>query len=129
MLEHEYVQDIDVRYTDIDTQHIVNNGVYPHYLTEARVGYFEAVAGLVAEEVQDIVVARLEIDFLNPIERKDEVSVHVRCVEVSESSFTLEYELRANGGAAARASTVHVTVDPETGESWPVPDDLYESLA
>lgn len=129
MDEFEYARNVDIRYMDIDTQHIVNNGVNAHYLTEARVGYFEAVADLIAEEVQDIVVANLEIDFLNPISRGDEVTVHVNCECVSESSFTLVYEVRANGEAAARASTVHVTIDPETGVSRQIPHRLRDALA
>lgn len=128
MDEFDYSQNVDVRYMDIDTQHIVNNGVYAHYLTEARVGYFEAVADLVAEEIQNIVVAHLEIDFLKSIARGDEVVVYVGCEDVSESSFTLTYEVEASGEAAARASTVHVTINPETGESQQIPDRLQEAL-
>lgn len=129
MDQFEYARNVDVRYMDIDTQHIVNNGIYAHYLTEARVGYFEAVAGLIAEEIQNIVVAHLEIDFLKPISRGDEVAVHVNCEDVSESSFTLAYEVRATDEAAARASTVHVMINPETGESQSIPDPLEEALA
>jgi len=128
MSDYEYTHRIEVRYRDIDTQRIVNNGVFPAYLTEARTGYLEAVLGRTAEAIQDIVTARLEIDYLEPVERGDDVTVHVRCSDVGTSSFTLEYEIRAGGDPAARGRTVHAYIDPETGESKPVPPGVRERL-
>lgn len=128
MSEYEYTKAVEVRYIDIDTQHIVNNGIYAHYLTEARVNYFEDVLGRVAEEIQDIVVAHLEIDFLKSLEHGDDVVVHLSCASVGRSSFTLEYELRVDDTPVARALTDHVTVNPETGESQSLPEDLRELL-
>jgi len=128
MGDYEYVKRVPIRYRDIDTQLIVNNGVYPTYLTECRAGYLEDVVGLVVEEIQDIVTARLEVDYLAPVKRGEELQVHLRCSEVGATSFTLEYEIRADGTATARARSVHVTIDPETGESKPVPDDYRVAL-
>lgn len=128
MTDYEYAHPITVRYRDIDTQGIVNNGVFPSYLTECRAGYFEEVLRLTVEEVQDIVTARLEIDYLAPIERSDGLTVHLRCTDVGTSSFTFKYEIRADGTAAARARTVHATIDPKTGESRSVPDELRARL-
>lgn len=54
--EFEFVTEVDVRYVDIDTQHVVNNGVYTQFLTESRVGFLEAITDRRIEEVQDIVV-------------------------------------------------------------------------
>lgn len=124
----EYVHSIEVRYMDIDTQHIVNNGVYAHYLTEARVGYLEEVTDRVAEHIDDIVVAHLEIDYRRPVERGDELRVHVRCTDVNESSFALAYELRVDTDPVATANSVSVTIDPETGDSRPITDRLRETL-
>lgn len=128
MADYEYTHRIAVRYRDIDTQGIVNNGVFPSYLTECRAGYFEDALGLTVEEVQDIVTARLEIDYLAPVERGDGLTVHLRCSDVGTSSFTFEYEIRADETAATRATTVHASIDPETGESRPVPDELRARL-
>jgi acyl-CoA thioester hydrolase len=129
MSDYEYTHRIAVRYRDIDTQRIVNNGVFPAYLTEARTGYLKAVLGRTAEEIQDIVTARLEIDYLDPVERGDEVRAHLRCSDVGLSSFTLEYEIRADGDPAARGRTVHAYINPETGDPKPVPPDIRERLA
>jgi len=125
---YEFVTKIDVRYVDIDTQHVVNNGVYSQFLTESRVGFLEAITDRRIEEVQDIVVGRLEIDFHRPLTREDEVSVTARCAAVGESSFTLEHEVLSGDDVAARAKTVLVSIDPETGESRRIPDALRDEL-
>jgi acyl-CoA thioester hydrolase len=129
MTDYEYTYPIDIRYRDIDTQRIVNNGVFPTYLTEARTGYFEEVLGRAAEEIQDIVTARMEIDYLEPVERGDDLTVHLRCADVGASSFTIEYEIRADGTPAARATTVQVYIDPETGESRAIEPDVRRRFA
>lgn len=55
-VEYEFVTEVDIRYVDIDTQNIVNNGVYTQFLTESRVGFLEAITDRKIEEIQDIVV-------------------------------------------------------------------------
>lgn len=128
MTEYDYVHRVPVRYRDIDTQGIVNNGVFPTYLTECRTQYFEDALGLIVEEIHDIVTARLEIDYLDPVKRSDELTVRLRCADVGDSSFTLEYELLTDDTPVARARSIHVTVNPETGESRPLTDELRDKL-
>lgn len=128
MQEHDYVHRIQVRYRDIDTQGIVNNGVFPSYLTECRTGYLEDLLDLTIEEVQNIVTARLEIDYLAPVERGQNLVIYLRCSAIGTSSFTLEYEIRADGDLATRARSVHAMIDPASGDSRPIPDEIRARL-
>jgi acyl-CoA thioester hydrolase len=128
MSEQEFVTDVDVRYVDIDTQHVVNNGVYSQFLTEARVKFLEEVTDRSIETIQDVVVGYLEIDYLHPLTRDDEVTVSARCTAVGESNFTLKHEIYGDDGLAARAKTVLVTINPEEGKSRPIPEELREAL-
>jgi acyl-CoA thioester hydrolase len=128
MQDRDYVHRVEVRYRDIDTQGIVNNGVFPSYLTECRTGYLEELLDLTIEEVQDIVTARLEIDYLAPVERGEDLVIHLRCAAVGTSSFTLEYEIRADGELAIRARSVHAMIDPASRDSRPIPDEMRAEL-
>lgn len=125
---HEFTTEVDVRYGDIDTQHVVNNSVYIQFLAEARVGFLEGILDARIEEVQDIVVGRQEIDYRQPLTRDDEVRVTARCTAVGRSSFTLEHEILSGEDVAARGKTVLVTIDPDTGDSRPIPESLRTEL-
>jgi acyl-CoA thioester hydrolase len=75
-------------------------------------------------------VARAEIDFLKPVFYPSTVNVFTRATRIGRSSWTLEHELRDadNNDLLARASTVLVHFDHDTGESKPLPDDIIEAI-
>lgn len=127
MAEFDHETTIDVRFRDLDTMGHVNNAVYATYLERGRVQYIEDVIG---ESLPDIsgVVADLHIDFEEPIEYGQTVTVAVRAGDLGTSSVSLEYEVRADGDLAATAETRVVVVDPDTGDPAPVPDVWRERI-
>ena len=127
MTDFPYETAIPVRYVDHDTLGHVNNAVYATFLEEARIAYFtEALDEPLTD--RSMVIASLEMDFLAPVTSQS-VTVALDVVDVGDKSFTMEYEVEAAGDVVARAETVQVHVDPETGASMSLPDDWREAFA
>ncbi|MFB6093409.1 MAG: acyl-CoA thioesterase [Halanaeroarchaeum sp.] len=118
---------VPVRYADHDTLGRVNNAVFASYLEEARVAFLRDVLEDVVGD-PSFVIANLEIDFLAPV-TSGSVDVGLGVAEVSERSFSLEYEVAADGDVVAVGSTVQVHVDPETREASALPEDWRDFLA
>jgi acyl-CoA thioester hydrolase len=127
MAEFNYEVELDVRFRDIDAMGHVNNAVYATYMEQARVSYIEDVVGEPLMETGGV-VADLHIDFEQPIDWGEDVTVAVRAGELGTSSIPLEYEIRADGDVAATGKTLMVTFDPAAGESRPIPDDWRERI-
>jgi len=127
MEEFPFEISLETRFRDVDSMGHVNNAVYVTYLEQARVVFLQDVAGLDTRE-SGIVIADLSIDYRRPIDLGGTVTVGLRVDDVGTRSIEQAYEIRADGdlAATARATTVHV--DPETGESVPIPDEWRERI-
>ncbi len=125
-----FTKDIEVRFRDLDLLGHVNNAVYLTYLEVARTSYYEEVLDMSFDQRDevDFNLVNVEMDFLRPVEFKDDVEVGVRTVDVGDSSMSTEYRVDVEGETAAEASTVQVAVDEE-GRPKEVPEDWRENLA
>jgi acyl-CoA thioester hydrolase len=120
-----YVHHETVRFRDVDELGHVNNAVFLTYLEEARIGFLVPKGA----EASGMILARVEVDFQAPLRTGDELEIGVRPVGVGTKSFELEYEIRTRDTVAARAKTVLVSFDYETGRSVEVPEAWREALA
>jgi acyl-CoA thioester hydrolase len=104
----------------------VNNSVYLTYLEETRDEWFLEVLGN-ALLLDDFVLARCAIDFRSPLTQDDgDVDVEVRATRVGRSSGTMAEKLTSvsDGRLAAEAESVVVHIDPQTGTSRPLTDEI-----
>ena len=110
-----------VRWDDLDAMGHVNNATYLTYIQETRFLWLSTAA---------MVVARAEVDFLEPIyEGGRFVDVTLWVESIGNSSFNLAYEVIGNNGAVhARVKTVQVMISPETKKSRPLTDSEREFL-
>ena len=110
-----------VRWDDLDAMGHVNNARYLTYIQESRFLWFPTA---------EMVVARAEVDFLEPIYeggRYFNVSLWVEAI--GNSSFTLAYEVSGDDGVVhAKVTTVQVAVSMETKKSRPLTDAEREFL-
>jgi acyl-CoA thioester hydrolase len=113
-----------VRFNDVDAMGHVNNAVYLTYVEEARIAFLRPLG----PTYESLILARAEIDYRSPLKDGEEVEVGVRCIRLGNSSFDLEYELRAGGRVVAEARSVQVAYDYETSASVPIPDGWRERL-
>jgi acyl-CoA thioester hydrolase len=123
-----YTVDIDVRFRDIDALGHVNNAVYATYVEQARTRYFRDVLDVDISQSSNV-LASLSIDFQRPIELPDEdVTVTVDVADLGRSSATMTHEVRVGGAVAAEAEATLVSLDPETGEPAPLPEDHRDKM-
>ena len=110
-----------VRWDDLDAMGHVNNATYLTYIQETRFLWLSNV---------EMVVARAEVDFLEPIYVGGRfVDVTLWVESIGNSSFVLAYEvLGDNGVVHAKVKTVQVTISPETKKSRPLKDSEREFL-
>lgn len=130
----EYTTAVEVRYTDIDTYGHVNNATYATYFEEARIDYLndvvDASEALLSggESGTGIVIANLEVDFVQPVRISDSVTVAVRIPRLGEKSFPFEYEVRTENGVAATGETTVVTYDRDAESSRSIPEDWRSAI-
>lgn len=75
------------------------------------------------------VIAHAEADYLQPMRVGDQMEIHAWCDKIGNASFTMRYDLLRDGKElVATAKTVHVTIEPESHATIPIPDSLRKSL-
>ena len=118
-----YTADIDVRFRDVDALGHVNNAVYATYIEHARTRFFRDVLDLDISRASTV-LASLSIDFRRPVELADDaVAVTVEIADLGRSSATMTHEVRVGDAVAAEAEATLVSLDPETGEPAPIPEE------
>lgn len=115
------------RFRDLDTNGHVNNAVYVSYLEQARSEYFDDVLDVPLADAE-IVIVRLELEYVAPISLSDAVTVHTRVPDVGTSSFPMEHVVVANERRVATASVTIVPFDLDTESARPVPEEWRESI-
>jgi acyl-CoA thioester hydrolase len=110
-----------VRWDDIDAFGHVNNAKYLTYIQEAR---------FLWSPIIEMVVARAEVDFIDPIyEGGRFYDVNLWVEAIGNSSFTMGYEVVGDNGLVhAKVRTVQVAVSMETMKSRPLTDAEREFL-
>ena len=110
-----------VRWDDLDAMGHVNNARYLTYIQESRFLWFPTA---------EMVVARAEIDFLEPIyEGGRYFNVSLWVESIGNSSFALAYEVSGDDGVVhARVKTVQVAVAMDSRKSRPLTDAEREFL-
>jgi len=126
-----YTTKLHVRWDDLDAFGHVNNASYLTYAQEARSNftwYSRKAAGL-EPLLANMVVARAEVDFIEPIyDGGFELDVAIWVSKIGNSSFELVYEFTSAQGLHARALTVQVAVSMETKKSRPLEQNERDFL-
>ncbi|WP_299429612.1 thioesterase family protein [uncultured Meiothermus sp.] len=115
---------IEVRFSDLDTLKHVNNAVYLTYDEIARGHYLRRVGATI--DGGNFVMARAEVDYLQPILFAQQVEIALRIESVGNKSFRTLSEIRANDQLAARIRVVVVWL--EDSRPARVPDWLREAI-
>jgi acyl-CoA thioester hydrolase len=120
-----------VRWDDLDAMGHVNNAKYLTYAQEARFLWAtEEFSGAMREtSLIEMVVARAEIDFVEPIyEGGRFVDVEITIGKIGNSSFNMLFTIGDQGKIFARVMTVQVAISTETMKSRPLTDKEREFL-
>jgi acyl-CoA thioester hydrolase len=127
----KYLNKQFVRWDDVDAFGHVNNAKYLVFTQEARFhwAYVQFEERQEKPAIVEMVVARAEVDFIQPIyEGGRFVDVHLWVEKIGTSSFAMVYEISDKGVLFARVKSVQVMVSLETRKSRPLTDTEREFL-
>lgn len=124
---------IIVRFSDLDAMRHVNNATYLSYLEEARIAYFNDVLNRSKDNLNySAVVARIEIDYIKPINLGDEIEVLTRVSKLGTKSSDVENLIviirQGEKIIAASALTKLVSYDYKKLISIPIPDEVKKKI-
>jgi acyl-CoA thioester hydrolase len=124
---------MEIRFVDVDAFGHVNNANYLTYFEQARVSYFNEVISWDYDwSKSGIILAKAEIDYIIPIQFKDEVTVYTRCSRMGTKSFDLEYRIvrlvKDHEQLMADGVTVMVAFDYTNKKSIEVPESWKKAI-
>jgi len=120
-----------VRWDDLDAFGHVNNAKYLTFAQEARFLWSteEFSTAMRESSLIEMVVARAEVDFIEPIYDGGRfVDVEISVEKIGNTSFVLLYTISDGGQVFAKMKTVQVAVSMETKKSRPLTDTEREFL-
>jgi acyl-CoA thioester hydrolase len=120
-----------VRYHEADAQGFLFNGRYLEIADVAMTEFFRRLGFDYREMVADGMdpsVVSAALTFRSPARFDEVLDVHVRCVQVGNSSFSLETLVTRDGQALAEMRLVYVNVDPVTARSRALPSPIERRL-
>jgi acyl-CoA thioester hydrolase len=118
---------LEIRFADIDAMGHVNNAVYLTYFEQGRIHYFNQLLGDKMDWNKfGIILARNEIDYLQPIVMKDEIYISAAISEVGNKSFKMKMEVfkkhENQNIVCAQGLVTLVCFDYSAMRSMPIPD-------
>ncbi len=126
-------QKIIIKLRDTDAAGLLffaNQLVYAHDLYELfleRIGF--PLPQVIRQEPFLLPIVHVESDYLAKLEVGEQVEIILTVAKISDSSFTLAYQLfNSAGESAGKAKTVHVAVDKKRGQKIKLPDKLRNAL-
>lgn len=126
MPEFAHSAAFDVRDYECDLQGIVNNANYQHYLEHARHLYLRELGidfSVLSARGANLVVTRVEIDYLSPLRSGEAFTVRSRLERVSRVRFVFVQEIdRLDRRPVARAKVFGATMDASGRAMRPPPE-------
>jgi acyl-CoA thioester hydrolase len=124
---------INVRFSDLDAMGHVNNARYLTYFEEGRAAWFHRFADLPTDSFDyPVIVARIEIDYLEPISLGCELKVETTCVRLGTKSLDFHGSISICGEPdrlASRYKAVMVWYDYGLGQSVPIPENIRRQFS
>ncbi|MCC6385422.1 MAG: acyl-CoA thioesterase [Bacteroidia bacterium] len=118
---------IQVRFSDIDSMNHVNNAAYLSYFELARMELFRNSEVVIDWQKTGFILARIELDYLIPVQLNDQVLVQCKISRVGTKSFDIDYELMAGQTkplkSACRGKSVQVCYNYLNNQSVPIPKE------
>lgn len=118
-----------IRYSDTDAQGIVFNGNYATYFDDTLTDLLDVIGYEWGEF--EIVLRRLEIDFLSPARLGETIVTGGRVEKIGNTSMTVRMATWEKGSErpVAEATQVQVVVSGHDFRPVPVPADLTAAIA
>jgi acyl-CoA thioester hydrolase len=118
----------EIRVTDLDFQKHVGNTAFYEIFADARFKYISDVIRPIVGEEALIALVRVEVDFTRQVHFPATLDTVTKVAKVGRTSISLTQEMFNDGHLSAKASSVLVLTDRETGKSKPWPEDVARTL-
>ena len=133
----KFYSPIDIRFRDLDALAHVNNVVYLTYVEQARVRYFDEVFGNRHDwDEWGVLLARTEINYIQPLLFKDVAKCGLECVAIGRKSMEYHFKMfkTVDGVDVEVASGVNILVSFSHSENksievptaWKTAVEAYE---
>jgi len=128
---------IQIRFKDTDAMGHVNNANFFTYIETARIHYFNEVLGprLEWRKQDGVILARVELDYRQPILFEDKICVYTRCSRIGTKSLDLSYAIARDNASLddkrnifAEGISVLVGFDYTTQKSVELPKDRVKLI-
>ena len=116
---------IQIRFNDIDALGHINNNIYLSYFDLGKIEYFENLkSSYVSWTDGIIVVARLEVDFIQPVFYKETIAVDSKILKVGNKSAIFLQQIRntLTNEVKCKCTSVIVAYNPKTMTSMAIPE-------
>ncbi len=124
---------VTVRWGDMDALGHVNNTLYLQYVESARIGYFEGIGWSMerfAAEGRAPMIVSQTFHYRRQVTYPADLEVGVRCGEIRQRSFILEYGVfrRGTDELVGNGSTALAWTDMSAGRAVELPEELRVRL-
>lgn len=124
-----YLTTENLRFQDVDANGHVNNVAFMAFIENARVLYIKERMRFIEEAGLSVVAAHLELDLRRQMFYPGNIRAGARLMEIRRSSFVVGQAIFDQSGAcAATGHAVVVVIDPASGRSRPIPEDIRVRL-
>jgi YbgC/YbaW family acyl-CoA thioester hydrolase len=103
-----------------------HNSVLLVYVEESRIEYFREVLDIKMEEINGAIVHQ-DIDYKNPVNYGNIVTVCHRISEIGQSSLTTKFRVKNSGETAAEGEVIYSLLD-ETNTPRRLPDEWKNKI-
>lgn len=119
-----------VEFRDLDAVGHVNNAAYFAILETARLAFWTHLTGAKTVEDYPFIMARAECDYETPAFFLEALEISVWPSSIGTSSFAFDYRViaAASGRLVAKARTVQVHYNYQTGKPEPLTEPLRRLL-
>ena len=132
MPEFRFFHPVTVRYGDLDPQGHVNNAAFITYLEHARVSYVRQLGLWDGKSFLEIgfILARVEMDYREPIQLTDLIEVGVRVSRLGNKSLIMEYQVKERDKSRifAEGKTVQVAYDYQEKSTIALKESWKETI-
>lgn len=115
-------------FSDTDMLGHINNTVIPVWCEGARKPLFEIFNPGLKSDKWNLIVARIEMDFINQIEYQPEVEIHTHIERIGNSSFTVLQEVFQEKKKVALVRTVMVHFNYLTNKAVHLSQEIRNQL-
>ncbi|MEO6597998.1 MAG: thioesterase family protein [Planctomycetota bacterium] len=124
---YRFAADVPLRWADVDSEGVVNNAVFLSLMEQARFLYFQHL-GLLPDHRVPFLLAEATVKFLRPGKMGMKTEVAARVGKLGESSFQMDYEVRAADEVLATGHAALVFVDQHM-RPQAIPAEVRQAVA